>query len=174
MVILRPSRASRLASRPSPLEDGFTLLELLIVMVVIAILAAMAIPSYTRVVTSAREAALKEDLYVMRKAIDSYTVDKARAPQSLQDLVSAGYLKAIPKDPFTGHNDSWTTTQSDTHSTVDQRGHVVAQSSVVYSMRKRTVSTTRSVFPASIETHGRLVWKISTLHRNFRSLGATA
>ena len=120
MVILRPSRASRLASRPSPLEDGFTLLELLIVMVDIAILAAMAIPSYTRVVTSAREAALKEDLYVMRKAIDSYTVDKARAPQSLQDLVSAGYLKAIPKDPFTGHTDTWTTTQSDTLDSVDQ------------------------------------------------------
>ncbi len=56
----------------------------------------------------------------MRIAIGSNTVDKQKAPQALDDLVSSGYLKAIPKDPFTGRNDSWTTTQSDTLSSVDQ------------------------------------------------------
>jgi general secretion pathway protein G len=133
MVALRPSRPSRtarvsrfdsgalpLVPRASHLEDGFTLLELLIVMTIIAILAAMAVPAYKQIVLNAREAVLKEDLYVMRKAIDSYTVDKQKAPQSLDDLVSGGYLKSIPKDPFTNRNDTWTTTQSDTLDTVDQ------------------------------------------------------
>jgi general secretion pathway protein G len=113
MVALRPSR-------PSNPETGFTLLELLVVMVIVAVLAAMAVPAYKQIILHAREAVLKEDLYEMRKAIDSYTVDKQKAPQSLDDLVTAGYLKAIPKDPFTNHNDTWTTTQSDTLDTVDQ------------------------------------------------------
>jgi general secretion pathway protein G len=101
-------------------ESGFTLLELLIVMVIIATLAAMAIPMYTRNVLAAKEAVLREDLQVMRTAIGSYTVDKQKAPQSLEDLVTAGYLKAIPKDPITGRTDTWTLSQSDTLSTVDQ------------------------------------------------------
>ena len=101
-------------------ETGFTLIELLIVMVIIATLAAMAIPAYTRNVLAAKEAVLKEDLHVMRGAIDSYTVDKQKAPQSLDDLVTGGYLKAVPKDPITGRTDTWMTTQSDTLSSVDQ------------------------------------------------------
>jgi general secretion pathway protein G len=101
-------------------ESGFTLLELLIVMTIIATLAAMAIPMYTRNVLAAKEAVLREDLQVMRTAIGSYTVDKQKAPQSLDDLVTAGYLKVIPKDPITGRNDCWITSQSDTLSSVDQ------------------------------------------------------
>lgn len=101
-------------------EAGFTLLELLIVMVIIATLAAMAIPMYTRNVQAAKEAVLKEDLQVMRTAIGSYTVDKEKAPQSLEDLVTAGYLKAVPKDPITGRTDSWITDQSDTLNSIDQ------------------------------------------------------
>ena len=101
-------------------ESGFTLLELLIVMVIIATLAAMAIPMYTRNVLAAKEAVLHEDLQVMRTAIGSYTVDKQKAPQSLDDLVTAGYLKAIPKDPITGRTDTWITAQSGLLATVDQ------------------------------------------------------
>lgn len=101
-------------------EGGFTLLELLIVMVIIATLAAIAIPMYMRNVQAAKEAVLREDLRVMRTAINSYTVDKEKAPQSLEDLVSGGYLKAVPKDPITGRTDTWQTSQSDTLSTVDQ------------------------------------------------------
>jgi general secretion pathway protein G len=89
-------------------------------MAIIATLAAMAIPAYTRNVVAAKEAVLHEDLQVMRTAIGSYTVDKQKAPQTLEDLVSAGYLKAIPKDPFTGRTDTWITNQSDSLSSVDQ------------------------------------------------------
>ncbi len=95
-------------------------MELMIVMLIIGILATMAIPIYTRNVQAAKEAVLREDLQVMRTAIGSYTVDKQKAPQSLEDLVSGGYLKAIPKDPITGRTDTWITAQSDTLSTVDQ------------------------------------------------------
>src|SRR5947209_15804710 len=92
----------RRSEAPSRGEGGFTLLELLIVMVIIATLAAIAIPSYKRNVQAAKEAVLREDLRVLRVAINSYTVDKEKAPQSLDDLVTGGYIKAIPKDPITG------------------------------------------------------------------------
>src|SRR5579864_1131380 len=112
-------RAAELEPRAAG-DAGFTLLELLIVMIIIATLAAMAIPAYTRNVQAAKEAVLREDLQVMRTAIGSYTVDKQKAPQALEDLVTAGYLKAIPKDPITGRTDTWITAQSDMMSTVDQ------------------------------------------------------
>ncbi len=101
-------------------EHGFTLLELMIVMVIIALLAAIAVPSYTSSVRHAKEAALKADLYEMRRAIDSYTVDKQKAPQSLDDLVQAGYLHTMPVDPFTHRTDTWVPAQSDTLSSIDQ------------------------------------------------------
>lgn len=101
-------------------EHGFTLLELMIVMIIIGVLAAIAVPSYLASVRKAKEAVLKEDLHTMRSAIDSYTVDKAKAPQSLDDLVQAGYLKAIPKDPITSRTDTWLTSQSDTLTSVDE------------------------------------------------------
>jgi len=110
----------RTARRPPRREDGFTLLELLIVMVIIATLAAIAIPMYLRNVQAAKEAVLREDLRVMRQAINSYTVDKEKAPQSLDDLVTGGYLKTVPKDPITGRTDSWQTSVSDTLSSIDQ------------------------------------------------------
>ena len=101
-------------------QSGFTLIELMIVMTIIALLAAIAIPSYIRSVTKAKEAVLKEDLHTMRTAIDSYTVDKEKAPQSLDDLVQAGYLKSIPIDPITSRNDSWSTSQSDTLTDINE------------------------------------------------------
>ena len=108
------SAAARIA------EQGFTLLELMIVMVVIGLLAAIAIPAYTSNIRNAKEAVLKEDLHTMRQAIDSYTVDKSRAPQSLEDLVESGYLKSMPKDPITARTDTWQGTMSDTLNSVDQ------------------------------------------------------
>jgi general secretion pathway protein G len=101
-------------------EQGFTLLELMIVMVVIGLLAAIAIPAYTSNIKHAREAVLKEDLHVFRQAIDSYTVDKQKAPQSLDDLVQSGYLKVMPIDPMTKRSDTWMPVQEDTVMTLDQ------------------------------------------------------
>ena len=89
-------------------------------MAVIAILASIAIPRYLASVKSAKEAVLKEDLHVMRDAIDSYTMDKGKAPQSLDDLVQAGYLKAIPTDPMTHSNETWVTQTDDTLESIDQ------------------------------------------------------
>jgi len=115
MVKKNPIRSSRSQS-----ESGFTLIELMIVMIVIGILTAIAIPAYTTYIRSAKEAVLRDDLHAMRVAIDSYTVDKQKAPQSLDDLVQAGYLKAMPVDPFTKRSDSWIAAQSETMSSLDQ------------------------------------------------------
>ena len=101
-------KRSAVPARASLPADGFTLVELMIVMLIIAILAAIAIPSYVSVLKAGREAVLKEDLHVMRGAIDSYTMDKGKAPQSLDDLVQAGYLREIPTDPTTHSKDTWT------------------------------------------------------------------
>ena len=101
-------------------EAGFTLLELIVVMTIIAILATLAVPSFVGAIRSAREAVLKEDLHVMRTAIDSYTMDKQKAPQSLDDLVQSGYLKTIPVDPMTHSADTWSTDTSDTLYSLDQ------------------------------------------------------
>jgi len=108
------------ASRSRRSQQGFTLLELMIVMIIIMTLAAIAIPSYMNNVRHAREAVLKEDLHTMRTAIDSYTVDKEKAPQTLDDLVQAGYLKAMPVDPFTHRSDTWVAVQDDSLMTIDQ------------------------------------------------------
>jgi general secretion pathway protein G len=114
MVSRLPTHARRSS------EHGFTLLELMIVMVVIGLLAAIAIPSYTRNIRAANEAVLREDLYTMRRAIDSYTVDKQKAPQTLDDLVQGGYLKSMPVDPMTKRSDTWMPSQEDTVMTLDQ------------------------------------------------------
>jgi general secretion pathway protein G len=101
-------------------EAGFTLMELMIVMMIIAILATLAVPSFKAAIKAAQEAVLKEDLRVMRSAIDSYTMDKQKAPQSLDDLVQEGYLKVIPEDPMTKARDSWVTDVSDSLHSLDQ------------------------------------------------------
>lgn len=108
-----------LPARPGR-ESGFTLIELMIVMTIIGLLAAMAIPSYLKSVQKAREAALREDLHTLRTAIDSFTVDKEKAPQALDELVQAGYVKSIPIDPITSRADTWVTSQSDTLTDVNE------------------------------------------------------
>lgn len=114
------SRSLQMEAASSTPEQGFTLIELMIVMAIMALLAAIAIPSYVNNVRRAKEAVLKEDLHTMREAIDSYTVDKQKAPQSLDDLVQAGYLKTMPVDPFTDRSDTWVAAQDDTLSSIDQ------------------------------------------------------
>jgi general secretion pathway protein G len=101
-------------------DAGFTLMELMIVMMIIGILMLMAVPRFNGAIKMAREAVLKEDLSVMREAIDSYTVDKQKAPQSLDDLIADGYLKAIPQDPITYTKDSWVAETGDALHSLDQ------------------------------------------------------
>jgi len=101
-------------------EAGFTLMELMIVMMIIGVLTTLAIPSFVGAIRNAKEAVLKEDLRVMRTAIDSYTMDKQKAPQSLEDLVQEGYLKVVPEDPMTKARDTWNTDTSDALHSLDQ------------------------------------------------------
>jgi general secretion pathway protein G len=100
-------------------ESGFTIIELMIVMAIISILVAIAVPVYTRSVVRAKESVLRQNLFSLRTVIDEYTYDKAKAPQSLQDLVQEGYLRQIPFDPMTGEAD-WTTIQEDAVTSVNQ------------------------------------------------------
>ena len=101
-------------------DAGFTLVELMIVMAIIGVLAMVAVPSYIQAIKHAREAVLMEDLRTMRSAIDSYTMDKQKAPQSLDDLIQDGYLKSIPKDPMTNSTTTWQTDTSDSMHSLDQ------------------------------------------------------
>ena len=101
-------------------ESGFTLIELMVVMLIIGVLMTIAVPNYIAAVKAAKESVLKEDLHIMRNAIDAYTTDKQKVPQSLQDLVESGYLKAIPTDPMTRATDSWVVDQSDALHSLDQ------------------------------------------------------
>jgi len=87
------------------LAAGFTLLELMIVISIIIILAAITLPQYQKTIMQTREAVLKDDLRKMRSLIDQYAADKGRLPQSLDELVSAGYMREIPVDPFTGQKE---------------------------------------------------------------------
>jgi general secretion pathway protein G len=86
-------------------QRGFTLIELMIVIAIIAILVGMAAGIYSKTIQHARESVLRKDLQTMREAIDNYTLDKQQAPQSLQDLVDAHYLRQVPIDPVNQQND---------------------------------------------------------------------
>jgi general secretion pathway protein G len=99
---------------------GFTLLELMIVIMIIAILAAIAVPVYKASVRNARETVLKDNLITLRRVIDQYTADKKKAPQSLQDLVDAGYFKQLPVDPITNSNSTWQPVMDTAVSSPDQ------------------------------------------------------
>jgi general secretion pathway protein G len=98
---------------------GYTLIELIIVMAIISILIAIAVPLYQRSILGAKESLLKNNLFTLRTTIDEYTYDKKKAPQQLQDLVTAGYLRAVPVDPIAG-NDQWITVMEDALTAVDQ------------------------------------------------------
>jgi general secretion pathway protein G len=109
-----PARSAKLAAR----NRGFTLIEMIIVISMILVLLAVALPMYNQSITRAREATLKENLHTLNKLIDQYSLDKKKAPQSLDDLVQAGYLKYIPND-ITGKPDTWKTEQEDPQNSMD-------------------------------------------------------
>ena len=102
------------------LSRGFTLIEMILVIAIMGILLALAVPSYRTTVRAAQEAVLRDDLFQLRSLINQYTLDKQQAPQSLQDLVSAGYLRQIPNDPITHSNSTWQTESDDTLMSPDQ------------------------------------------------------
>jgi general secretion pathway protein G len=99
---------------------GFTLNEMMIVVSFILILVSIALPVYSRSILRAKESVLKQDLFTLRNVIDQYTLDKQKAPQSLDDIVQAGYIKVVPKDPFTNEA-NWTLDQEDQANAVDQQ-----------------------------------------------------
>jgi len=99
---------------------GFTFVELMVVIAIIVILISMAIPIYSRSIARAKESVLKNNLFTLRTVIDNYTYDKQKAPGSLQDLVTDGYLREIPMDPVTGSNQTWKTIMEDATQSVNQ------------------------------------------------------
>lgn len=88
-------------------ERGFTLIELMTIVVILGILVTLAVPSYQQSVIKAREAALARDLFVIRDLLDQYRADRGQYPPTLSDLGSAGYLRAMPVDPFTQSASTW-------------------------------------------------------------------
>ena len=99
---------------------GFTLIEIMIVMTIVSILVSIAVPLYQKSIIRAKESVLRNNLFTLRTVIDEYTYDKKKAPQSLEDMVSGGYLRQVPIDPITGTDQSWVVIMEDALTSVDQ------------------------------------------------------
>jgi len=125
-----PASSCTLASggkrRSKLLCNGFTLLELMIVISIMMILMAVAVPLYQQHVIQAREAVLRQNLFQLDSLIEQYRLDKGQSPQSLDDLVTAGYLPKLPADPMTGKAD-WTTDPEDPNNAVDPQQTGIAR-----------------------------------------------
>jgi len=119
--------SSKLTGRAS--SKGFTLLELMIVISILVILAMIAMSQYNKSVLAAKEATLREDLYQMNRMIDQYAADKGKLPQSLEELVQAGYMRDIPVDPITDQRDWQTEFGEDPGATDNSQGIVRVRSS---------------------------------------------
>jgi general secretion pathway protein G len=109
-----------LRTRHKSRSRGFTLLELMIVLSIIMILVSIAVPMYNQSIVQARESVLRQNLSTLRNVIQQYTLDKQKAPQGLDDLVTAGYLRQVPIDPMT-RQPNWEVTQEDVLLAVDQQ-----------------------------------------------------
>ena len=107
-------------ARANRRSRGFTLIEMMIVVSLILILVSIALPVYNRSILRAKEGVLKQDLFTLRQVIDQYTMDKKKAPQALDDIVQAGYIKKVPLDPFTNEA-NWTVDQEDPTEAADQQ-----------------------------------------------------
>ena len=101
-------------------QTGYTLIELMIVMAIISIMVSIAVPLYQKALVRTKESLLKNNLFTLRTVIDEYTFDKKKAPQTLQDLVNEGYLRAVPMDPTTNSNQTWKVVMEDALQSVDQ------------------------------------------------------
>ncbi len=112
---------SPFACSASRSRRGFTLVELMVVIAIMLVLLSIGIPIYRTSVVRSQEAVLRDDLYQMRSLINQYTLDKQQAPQSLDDLVTAGYLRQLPVDPFTRSDKTWVPVTDDTLMSVDQQ-----------------------------------------------------
>ena len=99
---------------------GFTIIELMVVMTIISILLSLAVPFYQKSILRAKESVLRNNLFTMRTVIDEFTYDKQKAPQTLQDLVSEGYLRVVPRDPMTDSDSSWKIIMEDASGSVNQ------------------------------------------------------
>jgi general secretion pathway protein G len=99
---------------------GYTLVEIVIVLTIISILVSLAVPIYQKVVLRSRESVLRNNLFTIRNVIDEYSYDKQTAPQTLEDLVSAGYLRQVPEDPITHSNTTWRVIMEDSVTSVNQ------------------------------------------------------
>lgn len=98
-------RYNELSTQKRSYQPGFTLIELVITITVMTILVAIAIPIFGTIMRNAKETTLKDTLYKLRDSVDKYTLDKEEAPQSLEDLVKANYIREVPNDPITGQKD---------------------------------------------------------------------
>jgi general secretion pathway protein G len=99
---------------------GFTLVELMIVLTIITLLVSIAVPMYQKAIVKAKENLLRSNLFTLRTVIDEYTYDKQKAPQSLEDLVSEGYLREVPMDPITNSNSAWKVIMEDATTSANQ------------------------------------------------------
>ena len=101
-------------------RSGFTLIELMVVMAIVSIIMSIAVPLYQKSIIRSKESVLRNNLFTLRTVIDEYTYDKQKAPQTLQDLVTEGYLRAVPVDPITGNDQSWRVIMEDAMTATSQ------------------------------------------------------